>query len=189
MTTSRRRFLKAGMLAAVFAAMPIRNVFGQSWKDVDGNQSEVPVTQADPLSTYTKATFRSYLKSIFELHTVYGIVAVTLLEVRDMPSAPGGECFSLLFRGGSRPLRQETYVLVHPSLGTFSLLLVPAGSDRNGAQGYLATINRLSYSDLLNNPAPKGSGSKRKTATPTGSSPASPPETPPETAPGNPPLL
>lgn len=161
MSTSRRRFLKAGILAAMFAAVPLRNVLGQSWKDRDGNPGEIPDNQSDPLSTYSKATFRSYLRSIFLLHSVYGIVEVTLLEVGELPSARGGECFSLLFRGGSRQLRQDTYVLVHPSLGTFSLLLVPTGSDRNGAQGYLAIINRLSYSDVLNNPAPTRSNLTR----------------------------
>src|SRR5437773_7600417 len=110
MSTSRRKFLKTGMLAAMFAAIPLRNVAGQSWKDRDGNPGEAPVVQGDPLSNYSRATFKSYLNSIFALHTVFGIVAVTLLKVDDLPSSRGGECFSLLFRGGSRALRQETYV-------------------------------------------------------------------------------
>ena len=66
----------------------------------------------------------------------------------------GGECFSLLFRGGSRAFRQDTYTITHPSLGTFALLLVPSGSDQNGAQGYLATLNRLSPADFANLSAP-----------------------------------
>ncbi len=154
MATSRRKFLKAGMLAALFVASPVEGVFSQSWKDRDGNPNDPQIPQSDPLSNYSKAAFRSYLNSIFELHTVFGIVAVTLTQVNDMPSPRNGECFGLLFRGGGRALRQDTYVLVHPSLGTFSLLLVPTGPDRSGAQGYLATINRLSYGDALNNPAP-----------------------------------
>ena len=146
MTTSRRKFLKAGMVAAVFAAVPLRNVLGQG----NGNQNNsVSITQNDPLAFYTKATFTFYINSIFQLHTVSGAVAVMLLKVDDMPAAKGGECFSLLFRGGSRPLRQDTYRIEHPALGTFYLLLVPAGTDQNGAQGYLATINRLTYSDAL----------------------------------------
>ena len=72
-----------------------------------------------------------------------------------MPAPTGGECFTLQFRGGSQALKQETYQLVHPSLGTFSLLLVPTGPDVNGAQGYVATINRLTYVQDLNNPPPK----------------------------------
>ena len=172
MSTSRRKFLKAGMLAALFAGVPLQNALGQSWKDRDGNPGDNPESQNDQLANYTKATFISYLNSVFALHTVTGIVGITLLRVDDMPSAKGGECFSLLFRGGSRTLRQDSYTLVHPSLGTFQLLLVPVGTDDNGAQGYLATINRLSYVDALANPAPtrssttQRSGSTTRTATP-----------------------
>src|SRR5882762_1138413 len=171
MPNSRRKFLKAGVLAALFATVPIKNALGQSWKDRDGNPGNNPETQNDDLANYTKATFLSYLNSVFELHTTTGIVEVTLLRVDDMAAPKGGECFTLLFRGGSRAQRQDSYTLVHPSLGTFQLLLVPVGTDEYGAQGYLATINRLSYRDALASPAPnksttKGSGSTSPSATP-----------------------
>jgi len=159
MSTSRRRFLKAGMLTALFAAVPLRNVLGQSWKDRDGNPGEVPGVQSDNLGNFSKATFKSYLNSVFQMHTVYGIVEITLADIGDMPSSKGGECFSLLFRGGSRKLSQGTYTLVHPSLGAFGLFLVPSGSDQNGAQEYVATINRLSFAEVLSNPAPLRSDS------------------------------
>lgn len=175
MSTSRRKFLGTGLLAAIFAAVPLKNALSQSWKDRDGNPANNPPTQADPLANYSKATFKSYLNSIFQLQTFAGIVPVTLLEVGDLPSAKGGECFSLLFRGGSRTFGQETYTLVHPSLGTFRLLLVPTGTDENGAQGYLATINRLSFSDAVNSAAPtKRSGSLQPTSTPTPAPSATP---------------
>ena len=154
MSDSRRKFLRTGLLAALFAAVPLKQVFSQSWKDRDGNPGETPPAQSDPLGNYSKATFTSYLNSIFQLQTVSGIVAVTLTQVDDMPAPKGGECFSLLFRGGSRALLQDTYTITHPSLGTFALLLVPSGSDQNGAQGYVATINRLSPADLANMAAP-----------------------------------
>src|SRR5690349_23961084 len=154
---SRRKFLKTGIIAALFAAVPFKHVLGQSWKDRDGNPGETPPVQSDPLGNYSKATFTSYLNSIFQLQTVAGIVAVTLTRVDDMPAPKGGECFSLLFRGGSRAFPQGTYTVTHPSLGVFALLLVPAGSDQNGAQGYLATINRLSPADFANMSAPSRS--------------------------------
>jgi len=150
------------MFAAMFAAVPLRNVPGQSWKERDGNPDEGAVAQSDPLSNYTKSSFKSYLNSIFQLQTVYGVVEVTLLEVNDVRGSRGGESFSLLFRGGSRQLKQNTYRVEHPSLGTFALFLVPTGSDRNGAQGYLATINRLSYGEALNYPAPTRAASQRQ---------------------------
>src|SRR5216684_4246971 len=120
MPNSRRKFLKAGVLAAVFAAVPLKTALGQDWKNRDGNPGDgtSPALQNnDPLASYTKAAFLSYLNSVFQLDTGFNVVAVTLLKVDDMPAPKGGECFSLLFRGGSLALRQDTYTLVHPSLG------------------------------------------------------------------------
>jgi len=179
MSDSRRKFLKTGVLAALFAAVPLKNALGQSWKDRDGNPAYNDDAQNNQLANYTKATFISYLNSVFELHTTAGVVAITLLQVGDLPAPKGGECFSLLFRGGSRELRQDSYTLVHPSLGTFQLLLVPVGADEYGAQGYLATINRLSYRDALANPGPaklmtKGSESTQPSATQAPSATATP---------------
>ncbi len=154
MFNSRRKFLRTGLLAALFAAVPLKQVLGQSFKERDGNPGETPVTQTDPLGNYSKASFKSYLNSIFQLQTSGGVVQVALAQIDDMPAPKGGECFTLLFRGESRLLPQETYVITHPALGTFALLLVPAGADANGAQGYLATINRLSLADFANLSAP-----------------------------------
>src|SRR5438105_329108 len=180
MSTSRRRFIKAGMLAALFAASPLRSVFGQGWKEHDGNPGPAE-PQNDPLSTYTKATFKYYLNSVFQLQTVAGVVEVTLKQIDDLPAAPNGECFSLLFRGGSKALKQDTYVMVHSALGKFGLFLVPAGTDDNGAQAYLATINRLSPADFLKNPAPSrqsGGAQRSGTAAPAPTPTASPTPTP-----------
>lgn len=162
MSTTRRRFLKAGMFAAMFAAVPLRSVPGQSWKDRDANPEQGESAQSDLLSSYSKASFRSYLNSIFQIQSAYGLIEVTLLEVNDLPASRGGESFSLLFRGGRRQLRQNTYQVVHPSLGTLALFLVPTGADRNGAQGFLATVNRISYGEALSHPPPKSSRSKRQ---------------------------
>lgn len=202
MANSRRKFLKAGMLAALFAAAPLKTALGQSWKDRDGNPNDGSfpgVQNNDPLAAYTKAAFVSYLNSVFQLNTGFNVIAVTLVKIDDMPSAKGGECFSLLFRGGSgAALRQNTYNVDHPSLGRFPLFLVPVGTDQNGVQGYVATINRLSYADALI-PAPtKQSGSKQSgsaqppatqkpTATPspaTSAPPTSPATTPATARPG-----
>ena len=154
MTISRRKFVRAAILTATFAAAPLKTVLGQSWKERDGNPGEQPPVQTDPLANYSKSAFVSYLNSIFQIQTVSGVVAVTLAKVDDMPAPKGGECFSLLFRGGRAQIKQDTYLIVHPSLGSFELFLVPAGSDQNGAREYLATINRLSPTDLANMSAP-----------------------------------
>lgn len=155
MFISRRKFLRAGTCVALAAAVPI-SVFGQSRKERDGN----PVDQGaqnDPLSFYSSAAFKSYLNSIFQVSTGYSIVEVALTRVKDQPTggaaAPaGGECFSLLFVGGSKGFEQGTYKMDHPSLGSFQLFLVPSGPDEYGAQTYLATINRIGYSPALATP-------------------------------------
>src|SRR5260370_41116446 len=77
----------------------------------------------------------------------------------------GRECFSLLFRGGSVALPQHTYKLEHPSLGTFPLFLVPGKPDDNGAQSFVAIINRLSYADAQR-PAPTRQSKRSGSVTP-----------------------
>lgn len=160
---SRRNFLKAGLLAGLFQTVPLKSIFSQSFKERDGNPGETPPPQTDSLANYSKASFTSYLNSVFQIQSALGVVEVALAKVDDMPAPKGGECFSLLFRGGRAVLKQDTYVMVHPALGTFHLLLVPGGSDQNGAQEYLATINRLSLADFANSLPPSRSvtGSQR----------------------------
>jgi hypothetical protein len=154
MSDSRRTFLRVSLSAALFAVLPLKNSFGQSFKERDGNPGDTPPAQVDPLNNYSKASFVSYLNSIFQIQTAAGVVAVMLAKVDDMPAPRGGECFSLLFRGDRMALKQNTYVIVHPALGTFQLLVVPAGSDQNGASEYLVTINRLSLADFSRVTAP-----------------------------------
>jgi len=170
MTISRRKFVSTGVFAAA-AALAVPSVFGQTFKERDGNPGEVPPVQTDPLANYSKASFASYLNSIFQIQTVLGAVDVSLARIDDMPSPKGGECFSLIFRGGRAGLKQDTYLMVHPALGTFQLLLVPAGSDQNGAQEYCATINRISLADFANTVAPsrRMAGSQRNNSQATSS--------------------
>ena len=159
MSITRRKFLKAGTLVALSAAIPLRVAGQQPRKVNDGN----PIDQskdvlADPLSTYSRSTFSSYLNSIFRLYTGYSSIDVALVEVKDLtPEAKtaqtGAECFSLLFRGGSVALKQNTYRMEHPSLGAFPLFLTPGTADDNGAQSFVAIINRLPYSEAQR-PAP-----------------------------------
>jgi hypothetical protein len=109
---------------------------------------------SDLLASYSKSAFSSYLNSIFRLHTGYSSVDVTLVQVADMEptvkgTSAGGECFSLVFVGGSVALAQGTYLVEHPALGSFQLFLVPGGPDKYGAQSYVAIINRLPYTWTL----------------------------------------
>ncbi len=171
MSITRRRFLKAGTLVALAAAIPLKAAGQQPRKGNDGN----PIDQSkdvvpDPLSNYGKSAFSSYLNSIFRLYTGYSTIDVALVEVKDLaPGAAtaqtGGECFSLLFRGGNVALPQNTYMIEHPSLGTFPLFLVPGTPDDNGAQSFVAIINRLPYTEAQR-PAPARLSKPSGTVTP-----------------------
>lgn len=193
MSVSRRKFLRAGSLVALSAALPL-GVFAQGFKGRDGNPGDPD--KIDPLASFNRSAFSSYVNSIFELYTGYSVVEVTLVEVKDLlppgtVTTDGRESFSLVFRGGTAVLRQNTYRIEHPSLGRFQLFLVPGGPDSVGAQSFVAIINRLSYKDALN-PAPsrasKTGGARTTapapqviaptTAAPTQTAPATPTVTP-----------
>ena len=176
MSISRRKFLRAGTLVALSAALPI-SVLGHNRKEKDGNLIDQQPIQFDPLAHYTRLAFSSYLNSIFQLYTGYSVVEVALVEVKDlMPAAltaaNGRECFSLLFRGGNVALPQSTYRVDHPSLGSFQLFLVPGGPDDNGAQSYVAIINRLPYDQLTAPPSRSSKPSDRMKPEPPTTAPA-----------------
>ncbi len=139
MTISRRIFMQTASVAAIAAA-----TIGKSTLAVLAQGGAT-----DPLSYYTQATFTQYINSIFRIHGLR-TVDVMLEKVQDtLPAkevrAGGRESFVLHFRGGDFQLRQNTYTVEHPALGTFALFLVPSGADEHGAQSYVATINRLAH--------------------------------------------
>jgi hypothetical protein len=161
MSISRRKFLRAGTVAAMAAAVPLKSALlaaGQGIrKERDGNPGEgfpVNITN-DPLSYYTKSAFSSYLNSIFLLRAgLLGAIEVTLTQVEDTApgsgaSQAGQECFSLLFQNGrGAALPQGTYTVEHAALGSFALFLVPGGHEKGG-QSYVAIVNRLANSPAL----------------------------------------
>ena len=162
MSISRRRFLRAGSVAALAAAVPLKAALvatGQGTrKGLDGNPSDrLPDEIANgPLSYYTKSAFSAYLNSTFLVQaSAFGTIEVTLTQVIDFASGnvanqAGQECFSLLFKNGDgAALPQGTYGVEHAALGAFALLLVPGGADDNGRQSYVAVINRLENSPML----------------------------------------
>jgi hypothetical protein len=147
MSISRRKFISAGTIAAIAAGISLKPSFialGQDLLDQIGAPRGT-----DPLSFYTQSTFAQYVNSVFRLRG-FTVVDVTLTKVEDTLPAKtsregGRESFSLHFQGGNIQLPQDTYIVEHPALGTFRLFLVPSGADENGAQGYVAIINRLAY--------------------------------------------
>jgi hypothetical protein len=179
MAISRRSFMRAGTIAAIAAGVCLKPSLNTQAQDLIG-QFGAPTT--DPLSNYTQATFTQYVNSIFRLHGRV-TVDVALMKVQDtLPAnvsrAGGRESFELHFRGGSISLPQDTYQVEHAALGTFMLFLVPSGADENGAQGYVAIINRLTYAGTTAAPKlPKRPELKKTT---TGGPPSGPASGEPE---------
>jgi hypothetical protein len=66
-----------------------------------------------------------------------------LLSVVELPSAPGQEQLSAIFRAPLKaPVEQGMYVLEHERFGVFGIFLVPVAKDEQGLQ-YEAIINRI----------------------------------------------
>ena len=146
MSISRRIFIKVGTLAAVAAGMSLKPGLTVLGQNLPGKLSP---GSTDPLANYTQATFTQYVGSIFTLSSRVRIELTLTKVVDSLPRkvlrTGGRESFELHFRGGAAALPQDTYVMEHPALGTFMMFLVPSGTDDNGAQGYIAVINRLSF--------------------------------------------
>jgi hypothetical protein len=155
MFVSRREFLRAGALVALASGIPLHAALS-----VNGQQRGTPQSKpapavgqlpgevySDPLFYYTKATFAAYVNTRFQFQTkTLRWIPLTLIEVKTVgpvpdKETPGKECFSLIFRSGTR-FKQNTYKLTHDVLGTFNLFLVPVGRYYKG-QTYEAVINRL----------------------------------------------
>jgi len=148
--STRRDLLKAGMMAAVAAAIGAEAVEA-AVRPAPVAEPAAPVGAAEtaPAIALFRATFSPLLGERFGARGSTGsTAALRLAAVRDLPSADrlglvdSEECFSLRFDGQARrPLGQGTYTLWHPSLGAFPLFLVPMG--RLGrVLTYEAVINR-----------------------------------------------
>lgn len=156
MTVSRRKFLRAGTMIALSAALPLgltTLAAGQKRKAAPPRPEEtrpIPAAaQRDPLYHYTRETFAAYVNSIFIVNSI-PLAEIVLVEVKETPlvvdkratRVPVGECFTLTFRGPNRTrFTQNTYTLDHAALGKFDLFITP--TDRPGEeQNYTAVINR-----------------------------------------------
>lgn len=134
---SRRDFLKKGSLVALAAGVPL----GFAEKVAEGSVSNWSAPAGLSLST-----FRNQLNSQFLVRKGNRKVAVKLVEVKDLRHESNlkhrGECFGLQFRGDrGNMLKQDTYVMEHEKLGSFSFLIVPMRME--SVPYYEAIVNRL----------------------------------------------
>ena len=148
MVLNRRHFIKTGTLVAVSAGLPLQAIAG-TFKH-SNSSANVPATPLSPLhgasAHFDMATFARELNTNFRLsHPTVKTAVVKLIEVKDWRNdesrKTGRECVSLVF-SGSASLKQNTYVVDHSSLGSFSVLVVPSAESKQGYH-YEALFNRL----------------------------------------------
>jgi hypothetical protein len=86
----------------------------------------------------------SYLNQTFEVHTPsHGVVEITLTETSEIKSGPAVS-ISLIFQGPKdRILGQSTYLFKHPSLGEFTLYMVPVMGQDPTVQEYQIVLSKL----------------------------------------------
>lgn len=155
MNATRRKFLRAGAVSALFAGLtfaPSKLIFGQ--KQRKPAAPDAP-TESDPVFSFNASTFTPYVGSEFLLAAnARGRATAARLELvsdhqQDLRerrvATHDGECFSLVFSAPASKRnvpQQATYRVEHAALGRFSLFLVP-GPARGGSVTYEAVINRL----------------------------------------------
>ena len=159
MNIPRRKFIKAGLVAAACAGVPLTIGPASAQKQPGtGRRSEgyfaIPAeVQNDPVSYYNMATFAPYVKSGFLILIGRTWRYMTLVEVKNLNTSSGNapvknldECFSLIFLASrGQKIEQKLYNIRHAALGKFSLFLVPIGRrTRTSPEYYEAVINRRS---------------------------------------------
>ena len=139
MSTSRRDFLKKGSLVALAAGVPLSFAERSLARETLASSGGLGLS---------KAAFMAQLNTEFSINEATAKSKVRLVAVEDLSQARKfgnrKEGFSLLFRGDQTlTLKQNTYLIQHDRLGTFSFLLVPMMTSDKNAPHYEAIINHL----------------------------------------------
>lgn len=157
MSIPRRKFIKAGIVAAACAGLPLTigpaSAQKQDGSRPQGDYFQIPSeVQNDPMSYYNMATFTPYVKTGFLILIGKTWRYMTLVEVKNLNPLMSGnepvknlnESFSLIFLASrGQKIEQKVYNIRHGALGKFSLFLVPIGRrTRTSPEYYEAVINR-----------------------------------------------
>ena len=148
MAVNRRKFLKTGSIVAIAASLPIKvaaNALEKTNKPTNAVATPPPPVSAIP--GFSMESFAKHLNSKFIVSDSNAKRTVMkLTEIKNWKKDSNntrGECFSLVFSTMNRnELRQNTYAFQHRTLGSFELLVVPAGKNGN-TYHYEALFNRL----------------------------------------------
>jgi hypothetical protein len=144
---SRRKFVKAGIIAA--ACAPLLTLKRGLAQGMTGQSSSASLNQ---LSYYNEAAFKPYVNTSFRVYLSPSETrALQLIEVTDHDTSSqqssllySSQCFSLLFTipPGNR-FTQDTYLIEHDALGAFYLFIVPVSpQSKQSSDVYEAVIYR-----------------------------------------------
>lgn len=157
MNTTRRNFIKATAIAAVFAGTDLFTSLVSAAETSHDALAQIPgEILADPFYFLTAEDFKKRIGANFSLIRGNGVTTAQLYKVTQsvtptgntQNSAPAStrtvtkETFTLTFRVPAGDFSQTTYKLWHPNLGQFNLFLVP-GAKASGMILLHAVINRI----------------------------------------------
>lgn len=153
MSISRRKFLQAGAVAAAAAGTPlsVTALVAKAKTSKAGLIKTSANAASSSVAQMTKAQFEAHLKTTFFLRSTGSHeMPVQLVEIedrvpehlQDVAALRGKECFSIVFRGPAKTIKQDTYRMRHAALGEFDLFL---GAVKNKKHGriYEAIVNHL----------------------------------------------
>ncbi len=157
MSLSRRKFIKAGAIAAACAGLPSGLAQAASGHAPLLNRAVGPLLQQPPtpssldlLGYYGKSAFTPYINTRFNVclseSNVRGLILKKvndyLQESDSLAAASGSECFSLLFSiPPDNPFQQDTYRIEHEALGAFYMFVVPVSPHRRRrSQDYYESV-------------------------------------------------
>ena len=170
MTTSRRRFLKSGVMAGLFASVCLDSLMpatGQKGTEKTPKRPEKKAASTlipdkakmNEVFYFTKSTFDPYLNTEFRVRTAKVTTRLTLVEVMDFNAEAAsrgskrsvkGESFLLVFKADKQLPKGVTILnLEHDALGKFELFLGnwKKWSDPRGIY-YQAVINHTQPSSF-----------------------------------------
>jgi hypothetical protein len=164
MSLSRRKFMKAGIVAAACATLPLKSALGRNVQEnrgwsllgKTGTQAQVSDKMGlEQLDYLTQSSFTPYVNTQFRVYlSPSSVRGLKLMEVSDfLATLPKSESkgslnktegFSLLLTlPPGKSFEQDTYLIEHDALGNFYMFLVPVGEKgKKGFDYYEAVVYR-----------------------------------------------
>ena len=154
--------MKAGLLAAACAGLPLKSALGQKVRGsseafpflnagLNPTSSSLP-TSIEQLSYYNESAFTPYVNTRFRVHlsssntrslllTEVNDYLTSLAQVDATANSTGTECFSLIFQiPPGKPFTQDTYMVEHEALGIFYMFLVPVSAHTKKRPDYYEAV-------------------------------------------------